>query len=70
MPSPLILAPSDYKLVAAARKRGGPKAAERVTNAIARRAVASQGKRDELRKALMADDADHAWPPPMLIGGR
>jgi hypothetical protein len=65
MPVDIHIAPSDWKLIREAKKRG-PKAYERVIDAIATRCAVSQGKRDRIREELMRDDLDRAWPPPCL----
>jgi hypothetical protein len=67
-PADIIVTPSDFALVAKARKRGGEKAADRVADALARRIVKTQAERDTLREQLMRGDTDHAWLPKFLAG--
>jgi hypothetical protein len=65
MPIPFehLVAPSDWRMVREARRRGGKRAAERVIRALANRICKTARERDKLRQLLMSDEADHAWPP-------
>jgi hypothetical protein len=67
-----FVSPSDYKVIAAARKRGGERAAARVRAALARR-IAATVRETERKTAeriktnpLMVDATDHAFPPSFL----
>jgi hypothetical protein len=61
-----IVTPAEYALINKARARDGEKGALRMAAIISRRAVRAAGMKDAAREKLMADDADHAWPPSML----
>lgn len=42
---------------------GGEKAARRIANALAKWLVGTALAQDAAREKLLADEADHAWPP-------
>lgn len=62
----LYLTPTDFKLLRQARRRGGEAAAARIAAAIANRVGPTMAAREAVRRALMADDQDHTWPPAFL----
>jgi hypothetical protein len=60
-----LITKSDEALIAKARKRG-PKALQRITMAIAKRAVTTAREKDQRREKEMVDDQDRVWPPRFL----
>jgi hypothetical protein len=60
------LTPSDFRLIARAKKRG-PKAERRVIEAIARRAGGTARLKEARIKQELLDEVDRCWPPPMML---
>jgi hypothetical protein len=60
------LAPSDFAFVEATRRRGGDRAAKKMIDAIVKRASRVMAHDERVRKAMLSDEKDWAWPPPYL----
>lgn len=65
-----LIVKSDHKIVAAARRRGGEKAAKAMIERIAKRASQTRAERDQQREQEMADEVDRAWPASFLLRGK
>lgn len=61
-----LITKADERLIAQARKRG-PAALEKVTLAIARRAVTTAAAKDKKREEELHDSEDRAWPPAWVL---
>jgi hypothetical protein len=62
------LTPSDFKLIAKARRRGGKKAADKLIRRIADRAARTTAEKNQRIKRELADGTDRSWPPSFLKG--
>jgi hypothetical protein len=63
----VFVSPADERVIQQARKRG-PKALDRVTKALARKAIDLANRKDQQRERELADEVDRNWPPRFLQG--
>jgi hypothetical protein len=56
---------ADVAMVRRARRRS-PAAADKIVKIIAGRVSSSQRRDQIVRKLMLIDGEDHAWPPPFL----